>query len=161
LDEAAAGELVDDGDQIAAVDTGAAAQCRLARRAELLQASDATRRVAQLRVLGGAMARVPVEATAFAHRGRRIMANVAAFYERPEDHPEREAWIADFAAALRQGESGAYVGFLGDEGEARVREAYPGSTWDRLGAIKRRYDPANLFRLNQNVPPAIEDTQGP
>ena len=128
---------------------------------EYLQASDATRRVAQLRVLGGAMARVPVEATAFAHRGRPIMVNVAAFYERPQDQAVREAWVADFAAALRQGESAAYVGFLGDEGQARVRAAYPGSTWDRLTAIKRRYDPANLFRLNQNIPPAIEDTQGP
>jgi Berberine and berberine like len=51
------------------------------------------------------------------------------------------------------------VGFLGDEGPARVREAYPGSTWDRLAAIKRRYDPANLFRRNHNIPPAaIQDT---
>jgi FAD/FMN-containing dehydrogenase len=126
---------------------------------DYLQASDATMRVAQLRVLGGAMARVPVEATAFAHRKRRIMANVAAFYQGPEDQAVREAWVADFAAALCQGESEAYVGFLGDEGPARVREAYPGSTWDRLVAIKRRYDPANLFRLNQNIPPAIEDTK--
>ena len=47
-----------------------------------------------------------------------------------------------------------YVAFLGDEGEARVRDAYPGSTWDRLAAIKGRYDPTNLFHLNQNVPPA-------
>jgi hypothetical protein len=73
----------------------------------------------------------------------------------------REAWVADSAAALRHGESDAYVGFLGDEGEARVREAYPGSTWDRLAAVTRRYDPANLLRLNQNIPPAIQDTQGP
>ena len=128
---------------------------------EYLQTSDATMRVAQLRVLGGAMARVPVEATAFAHRRRRIMANVAAFYQGPEDQTVRGAWVADFAAALRQGEPEAYVGFLGDEGEARVRQAYPGSTWDRLAAIKRRYDPANLFRLNQNISPATEDTQGP
>ena len=43
---------------------------------------------------------------------------------------------------------------LGDEGEARVRAAYPGPTWDRLAAVKAQYDPTNLFRLNQNVPPA-------
>jgi len=49
---------------------------------------------------------------------------------------------------------GAYVGFLGDEGEERVRDAYPKTTWDRLAEIKARYDPSNLFRLNQNVPPA-------
>jgi FAD/FMN-containing dehydrogenase len=54
---------------------------------------------------------------------------------------------------MRQGDDGAYVNFLADEGEARVRAAYPGPTWDRLAAIKRRYDPTNLFRLNQNIPP--------
>jgi hypothetical protein len=121
-----------------------------------LQTSDASVRVAQLRVLGGAMARVPADATAFAHRARRIMVNIAAFYSGPEDRTVREAWVSDFAAALRQGDTGAYVNFLGDEGEARIRDAYPGATWDRLAAIKRRYDPANLFRLNQNIPPASE-----
>ena len=126
---------------------------------EHLQASDATMRVAQLRVLGGAMARVPAEATAFAHRASRIMVNLAAFYDGPEDRAVREAWVSDFEAALRQGDSGAYVNFLGDEGEARVRAAYPGSTWDRLRAIKARYDPTNLFRLNQNIPPANGDVR--
>jgi FAD/FMN-containing dehydrogenase len=118
-----------------------------------LNASDASLRVAQLRVLGGAMARVPADATAFAHRGSRIMANVAAFYDGADDRPVREAWVADFANALVQEDSGAYVNFLGDEGEARIRAAYPGSTWDRLAAVKARYDPTNLFRLNQNIPP--------
>jgi len=123
---------------------------------EYLRASDATMRVAQLRVLGGAMARVPADATAFAHRGSRIMVNVAAFYDGLDDRAARESWVTDFAAALHQGDDGAYVGFLGDEGEARTRDAYPGPTWDRLAAIKRRYDPTNLFRLNQNIPPATE-----
>jgi hypothetical protein len=123
---------------------------------ESLRASDATMRVAQLRVLGGAMARVPADATAFAHRGSRIMVNVAAFYDGPEDRAVREAWVTDFAEALRQGDRGAYVNFLGDEGQARIRDAYPGATWDRLRAIKHRYDPTNLFRLNQNIPPAVE-----
>jgi FAD/FMN-containing dehydrogenase len=144
-----------------------------------LQASDATMRVAQLRVLGGAMARVPVQATAFAHRGARIMVNPAAFYDGPEDRAVRETWVAAFAAALHHngarssqipseasgeaewgGGSGAYVNFLGDEGGARVRDAYPGLTWDRLAAIKARYDPTNLFRLNQNIPPAIDSPGG-
>jgi hypothetical protein len=89
------------------------------------------------------------------------MVNVAAFYNGPEDRAVRESWVADFAAALHQGVSGAYVNFLVDEGEARVREAYPGPTWDRLAAIKARYDPTNLFRLNQNIPPAalVKDSQ--
>lgn len=119
-----------------------------------LESSDASLRVAQLRVLGGAMARVPAEATAFAHRESRIMANVAAFYEGPEDRPRREEWVNEFADALRQSDEGAYVGFLADEGEGRVRAAYPGSTWDRLRSIKGKYDPDNFFRLNQNIPPA-------
>jgi FAD/FMN-containing dehydrogenase len=124
---------------------------------EYLQASSAQMAVAQIRVLGGAMARVPAGATAFAHRSSRIMVNVAALYERPDEAAVHEPWLSGFAAALRQGEGGAYVGFLGDEGEARIREAYPGSTFDRLAAIKGRYDPTNLFRLNQNIPPATED----
>ena len=121
---------------------------------ERLRASDASMRVAQIRVLGGAMARVPVDATAFAHRASRIMVNVAAFYDGAEDKILREQWVSDLVAFLDQGDGGAYVGFLLDEGEARIRAAYPGRTWDRLASVKARYDPTNLFRLNQNVPPA-------
>jgi len=119
-----------------------------------LEASDAPVRVAQLRALGGAMARVPAAATAFAHRASRIMVNLAAFYESPEEQVEREAWVSDFAASLQQGDQGVYVNFLGEASEAQVRTAYPGSTWDRLAAAKRRYDPTNLFRVNHNIPPA-------
>src|SRR5918994_1810724 len=120
---------------------------------ERLESSDATMRVTQLRVLGGAIARVPAEATAFAHRGSRIMANVAAFYDGPEDKAVREAWVNEFAAKLRQEDAGAYVNFLGEDGAERIRAAYPDGTWDRLTAIKASYDPTNLFRLNQNIPP--------
>jgi len=102
------------------------------------------------------MARVPIEATAFAHRQSRIMVNVAAFYEGVADRVVREAWVGNFAEALDQGDAGAYVNFLADEGPSRVRAAYPGSTWDRLAEIKRRYDPDNLFRLNQNIAPATD-----
>jgi len=119
-----------------------------------LAASDASLRVAQLRVLGGAMARVPADSTAFAHRSSRILVNVAAFYDGPDDRPRREAWVEDLAGALRQGDDGAYVNFLGDEGEARIRAAYPDRTWQRLAAVKATYDRTNLFRLNQNIRPA-------
>jgi FAD/FMN-containing dehydrogenase len=119
-----------------------------------LEASDAAMRVAQLRVLGGATARVPADATAFAHRSSRIMVNVAAFFEGEHDRDRRQAWVDEFASVLHQDDDGAYVNFLLDEGEERVRAAYPGATWDRLAAVKARYDPGNLFRLNQNVPPA-------
>jgi len=121
-----------------------------------LNSTDAQMRVAQLRVLGGAMARVPVDATAFAHRRSKIMVNVAALYGSPDQAPVYEPWVNRFAEALRQSDTGAYVNFLVDEGEARIRDAYPGKTWDRLRSIKRRYDPTNLFRINQNIPPADE-----
>jgi hypothetical protein len=119
-----------------------------------LEAATAPMAAAQIRVLGGAMARVPADATAFAHRSSRILVNVAAMYPRPEERPEHEAWVTGLAGALRQHDAGAYVGFLGDEGEARVRAAYPGATWERLAAVKGRYDPDNVFRLNQNIAPA-------
>ena len=121
---------------------------------ERLTASDAPMRVAQLRVLGGAISRVPADATAYAHRAGRIMVNLAAFYEGEADRPVRQAWLDDFAARLDQGDPAVYVNFLGDEGPDRVRAAYPPATWERLASIKRRYDPDNVFRLNQNVPPA-------
>ena len=131
LDEEAAGELLD-----------------------RLQASTAQLSAAQIRVLGGAVGRVSSEATAYAHRQRRLMVNVAAVYaSSDEDHIHQE-WVEDTAAALRRGEAAAYANFLGDEGAERVRAAYPGSTWDRLARVKRRYDPENVFHLNQNVPPA-------
>jgi FAD/FMN-containing dehydrogenase len=120
---------------------------------EHLEASTAMIGAAQLRTLGGAMARVPVDATAFAHRQSPIMVNVAALFERPEESEEHGPWVEAFAGALHQRDDGAYVNFLGDEGQERIRAAYPGATWDRLQQIKARYDPTNLFRRNQNIPP--------
>ena len=118
-----------------------------------INASSAMMAVSQLRVLGGAMARVPSDATAFAHRERRIMANVAALFGSPDEAAQHQAWVDDFAAVLSQGDGAAYVNFVGDEGAARVRDAYPQATYDRLAAIKAKYDPANLFHLNQNIVP--------
>ena len=131
------------------VDTGVGATIM-----DYLRSSDAPMRVAQLRVLGGASARVPSDATAYAHRSSRIMVNVAAFYEGPDDQPRRKQWVDEFSSALHQGDDGAYVNFVGDEGVARTRAAYPGPTWDRLVAVKQRYDPDNVFHRTQNVTPA-------
>jgi FAD/FMN-containing dehydrogenase len=82
------------------------------------------------------------------------MINVASFYDGPQDRARRQEWVDDLAARLYDGDDGAYVNFLADEGQERVRAAYPGRTWERLASVKRRYDPENLFRLNQNIPPA-------
>jgi FAD/FMN-containing dehydrogenase len=124
---------------------------------EHVEASTAPMAVAQLRVLGGAIDRVPNDATAYAHRGRRVMAALGAVWDDPDEGEAEthERWVTEFAEALGRGsQPGVYVNFVGDEGEARVREAYPGPTWDRLAAIKARYDPGNLFHMNQNIPPS-------
>jgi FAD/FMN-containing dehydrogenase len=107
----------------------------------------------QLRVLGGAMARVPADATAFGHRGAKLMVNIAAMYQLAEERTEHEAWAsALFTALSRDAMPAAYVGFVGDEGREGVGRAYPAATVERLARVKRQYDPDNLFRLNVNVP---------
>jgi FAD/FMN-containing dehydrogenase len=116
--------------------------------------SSALMSACEIRVLGGAMARVPADATAFAHRRSRVMINVQAIYDPSNsERSEHAAWARRLAAELYDGDPGAYAGFLDDEGEERVRAAYPGATWKRLSAVKARYDPDNVFRLNQNIPP--------
>ena len=127
---------------------------RRALRGVRFAASEASLRAVQLRVLGGAFARVAPDATAFAHREKRVMANVAAFIDAPEQRPEREAWVTSLAESLRGDDHDAYVNFLEDEGAARVHDAYPAGTWERLAEIKGRYDPTNLFHHNQTIPPA-------
>jgi len=118
-----------------------------------LNASSAAMSFAQLRVLGGAMGRVPADATAFAHRNSRIMVNLMALYGDPKQKAIHESWVTNFADALRQNDGGAYVNFLGDTSEAQIRAAYPDKTYERLAAIKAKYDPTNLFHLNQNISP--------
>ncbi len=108
----------------------------------------------QIRVLGGAMARIPAAETAFAHRSAPVLVNIISPFEDPGDAPIHEAWVDRYLEALRPAGSGAYSAFLGDEGEARVRQAYPDATYRRLAEIKRRYDHSNLFHLNQNIRPA-------
>jgi FAD/FMN-containing dehydrogenase len=115
--------------------------------------SQAMIHVAQLRVLGGAYARVPADATAFAHRRSKIMVNVGCAYTDPSQAAVERAWVARVGAALRQTDGGAYVNFLARDAAERIRAAYPGKTYDRLALIKRQYDPVNLFRLNANIPP--------
>jgi FAD/FMN-containing dehydrogenase len=119
-----------------------------------LAASDATLRACQIRPYGGAVARVPNDATAYAHRERQIMVNVAAFHEGDHDKGAKTAWVEDFARWLSGGDDAAYVNFLGDEGPDRIRAAYPHGVFERLAELKRRYDPTNVFRGNQNIPPA-------
>jgi FAD/FMN-containing dehydrogenase len=108
----------------------------------------------QLRVFGGAMARVPVDATAFAHRTANAQVTVITPFTDPARVDEAVAWNRGLYAALEPKSTGTYVNFLEDEGEDRIRAAYPDTTYRRLATVKRRYDPRNAFHRNQNVRPA-------
>jgi FAD/FMN-containing dehydrogenase len=110
----------------------------------------------QIRILGGAMARVPAGETAFAHRDAGVMVIVITPFQDPAEAPIHQAFTQAYYEALRPGATGVYANFLEDEGEDRIHEAYPDLTYHRLAQVKRRYDPTNLFRLNQNIRPAPE-----
>jgi len=104
--------------------------------------------------LGGAIARVPEAATAYANRAAPFAININGVGTDPGEHDLTVPWVRGVFDALTPfSTGGVYVNFLGDEGEDRVRAAY-GSAYDRLAAVKGRYDPGNVFRTNQNVPPA-------
>jgi FAD/FMN-containing dehydrogenase len=108
----------------------------------------------QFRGLGGAMSRVAPDATAFAHRAPRyFVAIIGLWLDAAEDAVPHQAWTEALWRTIRPEGAGVYVNFLEDEGPGRVRDAYPAVTFARLAAVKRRYDPDNLFRFNQNVPP--------
>jgi FAD/FMN-containing dehydrogenase len=112
--------------------------------------------IVQLRGLGGAYARVDNDATAFAHRDRRyFVAVIAVWLDPTEDAAVHEAWTGSLWEELRPEGSGVYVNFLEREGEERIHEAYPGATYERLQEIKTTFDPENLFRFNQNIPPTV------
>jgi FAD/FMN-containing dehydrogenase len=110
--------------------------------------------IIQFRGLGGAMARVTPVETAFAHRDRRyFVAIIGVWLDPTEDADAHRAWVESIWRQVRPEGSGVYVNFLENEGEGRVRDAYPDATFARLAEIKRRYDPTNIFKFNQNIPP--------
>jgi FAD/FMN-containing dehydrogenase len=106
-----------------------------------------------LRRLGGAVTDRPADATAFAHRGAASMSTIVGVWEAGEDPAPETAWAKRTWQSTRRLARGTYVNHLEDEGQDRVREAYPADTWRRLTALKCRMDPENVFRHNQNVPP--------
>ena len=126
-----------------------------------MQGSTSPFSLVQFRGLGGALARVDNDATAFAHRDKRyFVAIIGLWLDAAEDASVHSAWTESLWQAIRLEGSGVYVNFLQEEGEARIREAYPAATFARLAAIKRRYDPENVFRFNQNIAPARGDDTG-
>jgi FAD/FMN-containing dehydrogenase len=106
----------------------------------------------QIRTLGGAMSRIPSDATAFAHRDKQLMFSIFDTSWQP-GNSEHLVRAEQLWQALLPYAEGVYVNFLMDEGEQRVHQAYPPATYARLAELKRRYDPTNLFRLNQNIVP--------
>jgi hypothetical protein len=108
----------------------------------------------QLRGLGGAMARIGEGETAFAHRGRRFFTTVLSLWPDAGDDPQPHwDWTNTLWEKIRADASGVYVNFLHTEGEDRIRQAYPPSTYDRLVSVKTKYDPNNMFCFNQNIRP--------
>jgi FAD/FMN-containing dehydrogenase len=116
--------------------------------------SSASTAVIQFRVFGGAIARIPADATAFAHRDAPLLVAIATLGFEQAALDDQQAWVESVFAAIQHTSTGAYLNFLDDEGEARIRQAYPETTYQRLAQVKRRYDPDNRFHLNQNIPPA-------
>jgi hypothetical protein len=103
--------------------------------------------------MGGTVARVGEDETAFSGRGAGHTFNLTAMTATEAGFDAEREWVRDFFEALAPHQQGVYVNFLMDEGKDRVRAAYGPEKYERLRALKRRYDPSNLFRLNQNVPP--------
>jgi FAD/FMN-containing dehydrogenase len=108
----------------------------------------------QIRVLGGAMARVDADATAFSQRDAHVLVAAMSMFEVGGDPAPNDAWTAAFYAAFLRKAIGVYSNFLGAEGDERIRSAFPNGAYESLAAVKRRYDPTNVFRLNQNIRPA-------
>lgn len=113
----------------------------------------------QLYHFGGAVARIPRDETAFAHRDVPFLLNIAARWSEAAESDLHIGWAKGIHEAMRRfSTGGVYVNFLGDEGPQRVAAAYGEPTYQRLLDLKRSYDATNLFRVNQNIPP---DRQAP
>ena len=103
--------------------------------------------------MGGAVARVDDDATAFSGRAAGFTFNLSGNSETADGFDAERQWTRDYWNALAPYHTSVYVNFLMEEGEERVRQAYGPKKYDQLKALKRKYDPTNFFRLNQNVRP--------
>lgn len=108
------------------------------------------------RRLGGGVADVAADATAFAHRHAAHMTTIVGVWDAGADPATGTGWARATWAATRRLARGTYVNHLKDEGAARARETYPAATFERLAAPKTRLDPANAFRDHPNVPPSAD-----
>jgi FAD/FMN-containing dehydrogenase len=105
--------------------------------------------------MGGAIDDVAPTGSAYAGRGAPYVWNIVTRWEDAADRDANIGWAREFGAALEPFSTGqTYVNFIGDTGPDRVRAAYPPETYSKLVALKDKYDPENVFQLNQNVPPS-------
>jgi len=108
--------------------------------------------------LGGAFARVDEDATALSHRDAPWIVHVLSMWPDAEDDAVNRAWTDRFAAALApHGRGRAHPNFVSEDAGDRVRDFYGERTYERLVAVKDRWDPANVFSANQNIRPSKED----
>jgi FAD/FMN-containing dehydrogenase len=103
--------------------------------------------------MGGAVGRVPDDATAFSGRHAGFTFNINGNTATADGFDDQRQWARDYWSALAPFHTGVYVNFLMEEGDTRVRQAYGVAKYERLRTLKRKYDPTNVLRLNQNIPP--------
>jgi FAD/FMN-containing dehydrogenase len=110
--------------------------------------------VVLLQPLGGAYARVDEHATALSHRDARWVVHALSLWPDPADTPVNRAWTESLAAAVAPyGRGRAHPNYVSEDAGDRVRRLYGAETYERLVAVKRRWDPDNVFALNQNIRP--------
>ncbi|HMC42863.1 MAG TPA: BBE domain-containing protein, partial [Acidimicrobiales bacterium] len=106
--------------------------------------------------LGGAIARVPEEATGYSHREAPLVLNINARWSDGADSRRHMTWTRSLWDAMQPfSAGGGYTNWMGNEGPDRIRAAYGERKFERLVALKTRYDPTNFLRLNQNIPPTM------
>jgi len=103
--------------------------------------------------INGACNRVPSDATAFAYRDAKFATVIAGMWPDPADNEKNIKWVKDYYKALEPYSlAGGYVNFMADDDQGRIRDNYK-DNYSRLVSIKKKYDPNNLFHLNQNIKP--------
>jgi FAD/FMN-containing dehydrogenase len=112
-----------------------------------------TGQILQIRSVGGAMNRVPADATAFAHRDSEVMIVAPAFVPPDATEDDIQTACGPWRAIAAEAASGAYVSFFSDLNDTAVHAAYPAETYQRLARLKAQYDPDDLFKLNGNIKP--------
>jgi hypothetical protein len=102
--------------------------------------------------MGGAMARVAEQATAFANRTSPYLINIVGMWQDPDDDEANVDWTRKYWDAIKHATTGKYVNYVGDDETERIESIYPLATLKRLIAAKAHWDPDNFFRANHNIP---------